>query len=100
MSNVSIKLLDDKAIVTFRGQLNINHISNIQKELEELITFENELDVVIESPESIDITFVQMIVSMRNSCATRGSKFSVHGEFSDDLTSLLKNVGLYDFLNN
>ncbi len=100
MDNVSIKLLDDKSVVTFRGVLNINNIVDIKQELEELITFEQDLDVQIELPETIDITFIQMLVAMRNSCLGKKAKFSIKSQLSDDVFGLMKNAGLDEFLNN
>lgn len=100
MNNVSIKLLDDKSIITFRGALNISHIVALKQELEELITFDNNIEIQIESIESLDITFIQLLVSMRNSCVSKNTSFNIACQLSDDLLSLMKNAGLNDFLNN
>lgn len=100
MDNVNIKLLDNKSIVVFRGALNINHISAIMEEIEELVNFENDVDIQIDSPESIDITFMQMLLAMRNSCIKKGSRFEIKSQVSDDILALMKNAGLDEFLNN
>ncbi len=100
MNNLSIKLLDDKSIITFRGALNISHIISIKQELEELITFDSNLEIQIESVDSMDITFIQLLVSMRNSCRSKKTNFNITCQLTDDLLGLMKNAGLNEFLNN
>lgn len=100
MENVSIKLHDDKSIIIFKGALNINHISAIKAELEELISFENDIEVRLESPDSIDVTFVQLLVALRNSCKAKGSKFTIFSQLSDDVRGLMRNAGLEDLFIN
>lgn len=100
MDNINIRLLDDKSIVTFRGALNINHIVSLKQEIEELVSFESDLEVYLESPESIDITFIQMVVAMQNSCKAKGTKFKIQSKLSDDILGLLRNAGLEELLNN
>lgn len=100
MENVSIKLHDDKSIIIFKGALNINHISAIKGELEELISFDNDIEVHLESPDSIDVTFVQLLVALRNSCNAKDSKFKITSQLSDDLLGLMKNAGLEDLFIN
>lgn len=100
MENVSIKLHDDKSIIIFKGALNINHISAIKGELEELISFDNDIEVRLESPDSIDVTFVQLLVALKNSCRAKDSKFKITSQLSDDVLGLMKNAGLEDLFIN
>ena len=99
MDNINIRLLGDKSIVTFRGALNINHIVSLKQEIDELVSFETDLEVYLEAPESIDITFIQLLVAMQNSCRVKGTAFQLKSQLSDDIIGLLKNAGLEELFN-
>ena len=80
--------------VKFSGNLIINHIEKIYEELQELIVPGQPLSIVVDNPENMDITFVQMIVSVKHLWKEKGSEVHVKSELKDDLKALLSKSGL------
>lgn len=85
--------------VTFSGNLIINHIEKIYEEMQELITPEQPVTFIIDNPDNLDITFVQMIISVKRLWKEKGSEFHVKTELKDDLKQLIAKVGLERELN-
>lgn len=85
--------------VTFSGNLIINHIEKIYEEMQELITPEQPVTFIIDNPDNLDITFVQMIISVKRLWKEKGSEFHIKAELKDDLKQLLAKAGLERELN-
>ncbi len=85
--------------VTFGGNLIINHIEKIYEEMQELITPEQPVTFVIDNPENLDITFVQMVIAAKRLWKEKGSEFHVKSELKDDLKQLMAKAGLERELN-
>jgi len=102
MSNpFSITAADKQGImtVTFSGNLIINHIEKIYEEMQELITPEQPVTFILDNPDNIDITFIQMIISVKRLWKEKGSEFHVKTTLKDDLKQLIAKAGLERELN-
>ena len=67
--------------------------------MQELITPEQPVTFIIDNPDNLDITFVQMIISVKRLWKEKGSEFHVKTELKDDLKQLIAKVGLERELN-
>lgn len=85
--------------VKFSGNLIINHIEKIFEELQELITPETPVNFIIDNPENLDITFVQMVIAVKHLWKEKNSEFHVKSELKDDIKQLLAKAGLETEMN-
>lgn len=101
MSAYTIKIADNKGIteLTCKGNLIINNIEKIYAELQETLTTDNDVNVVIDDPENLDITFVQLVLAIRKSVLSRGHAFSIKTKLKDDLKQLIAKAGLDKEIN-
>lgn len=102
MSSYSVEVaeIDGVKQVRLSGSIIINHIEKIYDELKEQITPEDAVDVVVENPENVDITFVQLILSMKSAWKASGKHLTISTTLPEDLTALLAKAGIsIDSLN-
>ncbi len=95
--NVSEK--DGNCVLTCKGNLIINNIEKIYAELRDQLHFDMPLVVNIDSPEAIDITFIQLVVSLRKTYEKKGLNVSVNSKLNDDMVELIAKAGLNKELN-
>ncbi|MCQ2235651.1 MAG: STAS domain-containing protein [Bacteroidales bacterium] len=102
MSSYSVEVTekDGKKQVRLSGSIIINHIEKVYDELKSQITPDDEVDLVVENPENIDITFVQLVLSMKKAWKESGKALNITTTLPDDLTTLLAKAGIsLDTLN-
>lgn|SRR5574344_2035509 len=85
---------DGTETVKFSGQLIINHIEKIYAELNEKLKFDCPLVVVIDNPENIDITFIQLVISLRKLWSECNLAFSIKAEVKSEHMQLIEKAGL------
>ncbi len=76
------------------GNLVINHIEKIYKEIAEKIDFSRNLNITIQSVENIDITFVQLVLALKKEYSEKQLSLEVVIDLPEDLWTLLKNAGI------
>ncbi len=96
---ISISEKEGRDELTCKGSLIINHIEKIYAELREKLKFDKAMTVVIDNPESIDITFVQLVISLKKTFAEKGLEFTVKSSLKDDMVQLISKAGLNKDLN-
>jgi len=96
-----IKIVDEQEKVSFRfsGQLIINYIEKIVEEVRESINLEKDLEIVIDNPEAIDITFMQLILALKFTYSDQNQEMTISSSLSEELKTLIKNSGFYNVLN-
>jgi len=96
-----IKIVDEQEKVSFRfsGQLIINYIEKIVEEVRESINLEKDLEIVIDNPEAIDITFMQLILALKFTYSNQNQEMTISSSLSEELKTLIKNSGFYNVLN-
>lgn len=97
--SISVTDQADVRELKFSGDLIINHIENIYGELQELITPEQSVTFILDNPNNIDITFLQLIESVRNTWAEHGKEFKIQTTLADDLKQLVAKAGLEANMN-
>jgi len=96
-----IRVVDEekKVSIRFSGQLIINYIEKIVEEVKKNITLEKDLEVVIDNPEAIDVTFIQLILALKTTYSNRDQKMTISSSLSEELKTLIVNSGFYNVLN-
>lgn len=84
----------DKKTLTFGGDLVINHIDKMAAEVRGALPGPADLSVVVSNPSNLDMTFLQLVVALRHSCAAAGKTFEVRADLKDDLRELVAKAGL------
>jgi hypothetical protein len=97
-----IKIKDDKQKLTvkFSGSLVINHIEDIITEIKDRVDFTKSLHINISNPDNIDLTFIQLVVSLQKSYLDNNLDFSVSAKIKDDLNLILTNAGFNNIILN
>ena len=91
--------LPEKMILSFSGQLIINHIENITRIVNEKLNSDKDLQIKIDNPESIDVTFIQLILAVKATVKASGKDIFIQTELKDELKTLVKNSGFNYILN-
>ena len=86
--------------VKFSGNLVINYIGEIAKTVNEKVDVSKAVHVDIASPENIDLTFIQLILSLQKTCLNNSVEFTVSSKIKDDLKLLLANAGFNNIISN
>jgi hypothetical protein len=96
-----IKFKDEskKLTIKFSGNLVINHIEEICNIVFEKTDVKKSLHLNIANPDTIDLTFIQFVLSLQKTYLNKDVDFSVTAKLRDDLKLLLGNAGFQLFLN-
>ncbi|MGQ1890222.1 hypothetical protein ACT29H_07240 [Thermophagus sp. OGC60D27] len=97
--SVQISKEGDSQVVTFSGQLTINYIQNIKDLVGKKIHFSKDIVVKVENPDNLDITFLQLLESIKATAESNQRKFSASGSLPDELLSLISNSGFSKLLS-
>lgn len=98
MSTYAIQQVEKDGIneIHFSGSLIINHIAKIYEDLKGIVTKDKQYSLFIDNPESLDITFVELVISLKKSF----KELKVTSTLKDDILQLLTKNGLDKELNN
>ncbi len=96
---VTYQELAENSIFRFSGQLIINHIEKITALVNEKLSTSKDLQIEIDNPESIDVTFIQLLLAIKATIKANGKKVSINTELKDELRLLVKNSGFNYVLN-
>ncbi|WP_439182009.1 hypothetical protein [Carboxylicivirga taeanensis] len=96
---VTIDEMPEKSLVRFSGQLIINHIERITGVVKDGLNASKDLQIEIERPESVDVTFMQLVLAIKATLAANGKKVVVKSELNDELTKMIQNSGFQYVIN-
>lgn len=85
--------------LTFGGDLIINHIDKMLGEVRGALDPVTDVEVTLDAPDNIDMTFLQLVVSIRHTCEAAGKQFSINGKVKPDIKELVRKAGLEAELN-
>lgn len=97
--SIDLKQEGEKLILRFSGQLIINHISKIADHLKSILGFEYDIDINIDKPENIDVTFIQLLYSIKSDFISNNKKVTITGDLKIELETLISNSG-FQLLQN
>ena len=88
----------DLQVVTFSGQLVINHIEKITNSAKSQLDYGKSVEVVIENCDNIDITFIQFLIAFQKTWMQNGMEFSAKSSVKEELIHLIENAGFTNIL--
>lgn len=83
-----------KRRLKFGGDLIINHIDKMTAEVKDALPQPADVAIVLDNPSNIDMTFIQLALAVRRSCAEASKTFEIKAAVKDDLKELLVKAGL------
>lgn len=83
-----------KKQLKFGGDLIINHIDKMAAEVKDALPQPADVTIVLDNPSNIDMTFIQLALAVRRSCAEASKAFDIKATVKDDLKELLVKAGL------
>ena len=97
---IEIKSKSNHQVVIFSGNLVINHIEEITKKINEKVDVSKAVHVDILNPDNIDLTFIQLVLSLQKTCLNNSVEFTMSSKIKDDLKLLLANAGFKNIFSN
>lgn len=97
--SVTYKETPEKNILTFSGQLIINYIENITEQVKKSVKANNELEINIQNPDSLDVTFIQLLLAIKATFKASEKEVIIKAELKDELVTLIDNSGFNYVLN-
>jgi len=98
--SIQIKKSDGTLTMDFKGQLTINYIQKIKEVVNEKVDFSQDISVNVDNPDNLDITFLQLLQSMKTTAELNKKQLSVSSTLPSELDSLVSNAGFSDLLNS
>ncbi len=98
MDNYSISSFPNQeaekpSLIELKGELSIQHIHEIKKELETAIKDMDNIKFLVYDASIIDLTVLQYLLSLKKSEKALNKSFKISFELNDDLQELLIHAG-------
>jgi len=85
---------ESKVNITFRNELTIFSIEDIKDKVVNAVTTNDQIDFVLKDVKNMDLSFIQLIYSIKLTAKKYNKKVSFNISLSDDLMNLFINSGL------
>jgi hypothetical protein len=95
---VQVKDNGENLELLFSGQLTINYIQKIKEAVGEQVNFLKDIAVKVDNPDNLDITFLQLLQSMKATTEKNKRQFSVSADLPNELNSLVTNAGFSELV--
>jgi len=96
----SKKKNDKKIKIVFRNELTIFSIEGMKDEVNKALKNYEEINIEVKEVVNLDLSFVQLLHSLKLTAAESKKKLSLKVNISDDLKTLLDNSDLSKVLYN
>ena len=96
--NIDYKKNNGEYAIVFSGQLTISSIFKMTENVKANIDHPTKVHISVKDVENLDLTFIQLIQSIKNSGKKNGYEVSVSMKLPEDLSSLLVNAGFGSLL--
>ena len=95
METFKVKYSNKKDLneAVFSGQLTINNIDKIKEDLKKHLKINKSLNLITKDVENMDLTFVQLILSLIKSGKKGGYEVNTSIDIPNDTRLLLANAG-------
>ena len=97
---IKFKKKQDNLTIKFSGNLVINYIEEIAKEVKEKLDMSKPVHVDIANPENIDLTFIQLVISIQKTCNSKNIDFTASAKIKEELKLVLTNAGFTSIISN
>jgi hypothetical protein len=67
--------------------------------VKEKVNLKKDLEIVVDNPEAIDVTFIQLILALKSTYSKRDENIIISFSLSEELKTLILNSGFYNVLN-
>ncbi|WP_075603320.1 STAS domain-containing protein [Saccharicrinis aurantiacus] len=95
---IDVNKSDTETNIAVSGDLIINHIEKIKEVFDSSIDFSKNLIIDLNGINSIDITFIQLIISLKKSFQSSDNQIVFKNNFNDEVKILLQNAGFNNLL--
>ncbi len=97
----SVDINQDKDLthIIFGGELIINHILKIKEDISKDLEIDHNLSIKVTNPSSIDITFIQLVCSLKKSYESKGYNVDIEATLNEEVYSLVNNSGFKNLFN-
>ena len=96
--NIDYKRNNNELNMTFTGQLTINSIKKITESVKSQIADQAVINITVKDVDNIDLTFIQLLHSIKNSGKKKGFGVNLSMTLPEDLKSLIINAGFGNLL--
>lgn len=96
--NIDYKKNNGELAIVFSGQLTISSIKKMTDSVKANIDNPEKVIISTKDVENLDLTFIQLIHSIKNSGKKNGYPVSISIKLPEDLSSLLVNAGFGSLL--
>ena len=91
--------VEKSSLIELKGELSIQHIHEIKKELEAAIKDMDTIELLVYDASIIDLAMLQYLLSLKKSEKALNKSFKISFELEDDLKELLKHAGFKNIEN-
>ena len=103
MRNISVShiAVSDSAVkIIIEGDLVVGESVALQQELLKLLNTYQSIKIVFKNINKLDVSVLQLLAAMYNSCIAKQKELSCHFEESEYVTRIMTASGYIHFLNN
>lgn len=106
MKEVSIKLKSTSrknkpvSVVSLEGDLTISNVADARNKIVSMLEGSQDVEVKVHSVENIDLTFLQLLYSVKKTIKAGGKDINISLDLGDDLKKLLDRSGLTSIIVN
>jgi asparagine synthetase A len=97
---IQVEEVNETLNIVFSGQLTINYIKKIKDCVNDQIDFSRDISVNVDNPDNLDITFLQLLQSIKTTAELNKRQFMVTTTLPNELEILVSNSGFSDLLNS
>ena len=87
------KKAENKARMTIKKELTIYTVLEIKEHFMEALNEFEEIEIQIKNVENLDLSFIQLIESLRKTAEEYDKQISISAELSDETHTLVYNAG-------
>ena len=84
--------------VIIEGELSLKYINEIREDLKPAIRGAKDLKMIIKNADMIDLSFLQLVISLQNTYKNEKKKISVKFEIDQENKDLMINSGFEELL--
>lgn len=96
----SKKKNEKKVNIVFRNELTIFSIEGMKEKVNKVFADYKEINIEVKDVVNMDLSFIQLLHSLKLAASESKKKISLKVNISDDLKTLLNNSDLTKVLNN
>lgn len=79
--------------ITLGGDFTINNIVELKKNITDALDSYDKIDLSVKNPDNIDLTAIQLLISLQKSAALRNTELNIQFSVPQDLNPILEHSG-------